>query len=352
MLDDIDHTSKVIFDVYDIDGSGTIEKEEFVKMLFNYPKGDIHKFYDEVTTDKGDLLGSSLEITQKRRGSVYNPNFMESVSNLREVIPSLGSHTYGDGIPSTADFVKKNSETKSKEVSRIVVNLDEDDIAMERRGSRGSEMSFHQAFNDSKMKDDSKLKDENSQNSAVLRNRQQTMTQKLRTNKFMPTSFSNQISVWADSIYEKYGNGNEMTLEGFRAWAINHRAFLFNFRKYFRYNIWKGFVNSKTNQFFLGYVHETPFLQEEIEIIKGLEKPVKKGYACLYVEFLMIFNHNSIFNAPARVLILKNLMITFDQPSATIEFAYKSDRYKPLKLRLAKESIWKFWKEMLEKYSR
>ena len=32
----------MLFQLYDLDGNGHIEKHEFLKMLFNYPHKDIH----------------------------------------------------------------------------------------------------------------------------------------------------------------------------------------------------------------------------------------------------------------------------------------------------------------------
>ena len=33
---------RMLFQLYDLDGNGHIEKHEFLKMLFNYPHKDIH----------------------------------------------------------------------------------------------------------------------------------------------------------------------------------------------------------------------------------------------------------------------------------------------------------------------
>lgn len=179
-----------------------------------------------------------------------------------------------------------------------------------------------------------------------------SISKKVKANKFLPTNFGNQIEVWADSVYNKYGEEDRLTFEGFNSWAQRHRQFIFNFRKYFRYNLWKAVVNAKTNQLFLHYALQTPFLQDNIEILQGLNVPIKSGYAALYVDFLFVWRNQNIYVLPARVLILKNIRITFEEHSNSIEFLVNSKKYKPLKIKLSKVSIWKFWKETLEKYSR
>lgn len=67
-------------------------------MLFNYPKSDISKFHDEIN-EKVDLPDTSD--LRKRRPSVYNPNVMESVADIRGYIGN--PLVFEKHIPSSID---------------------------------------------------------------------------------------------------------------------------------------------------------------------------------------------------------------------------------------------------------
>lgn len=184
------------------------------------------------------------------------------------------------------------------------------------------------------------------------RKRKMSIVKRVKTTKIIPTNFGNQIVIWAEAIYEKYGENNKLFFEGFKFWAQGHKQFIFNFRKYFRYNLWKAGVSKKTNQIFLNYIFHTPYLQDNVDILSGMQKIIKNGYAALYTDFLLVWKVEPISELPIRVLILKNIKITFDQKDNTIEFSHSSKKYKILKIKLSKISVWRFWKDTLEKYSR
>lgn len=309
-------------------------------MLFNYPKGDIYKFYDEVgdTAALPALPTASTDI-RSRRMSVYNPNLMESVANINTLVGDRNSFmsrarvAAGDGHPTSGD---------NSQISKYS-GEDGDGVRNSRRNSEYQNSSIAQGLNDSR----------SIPGGSARRNRRDSVARKVRANKVIPTNFQNKIGIWTDAIYERYGSDDQMNLQGFLSWAQRHQGFIMGFRKYFRYNLWKTVVNPKTNQAFLGYVTQTPVLQNQAEILAGVPNaPLKAGYAMLYADFLLVWPTDNYYALPSRVLILKNIRIQSDGTALTIEFSHESRRYRPLKLQLGRPAVWRFWKDTLEKYSR
>lgn len=75
---------KVIFNIYDTENKGYIEKEEFIKMLYNYPKADFNKFYDEVfEAERGNIKES------KNGDKGCRMQRFDSITNLKPLIINL-----------------------------------------------------------------------------------------------------------------------------------------------------------------------------------------------------------------------------------------------------------------------
>lgn len=334
--DNFEATARTIFSIYDVGNTNFIDREEFVKMLFNYPKGDIYKFYDEVS-DAAALpanTGPSMEL-RTRRHSVYNPFMMESVCNLGALVGDRNS------FMSRNTGMARDINAPSGDNSQISGQSGEDYPRSSRRGSEYYNSSIMGGSNEAQ-----------SVRGSTRNLRKESVSRKVRANKILPTNFQNKIGIWTDAIYEKYGEGNRLFFNGFLAWAQKHQAFIMGFRKYFRYNLWKRVVNPRTNQTFLSYVTQTPVLQHSADILLGLSAPIKNGYVMLYADFLLVWPTDNWLTLPARILILKNIRILSDGAALTIQFNHESKRYRPLKLGLSRPAVWRFWKDTLDKYSR
>lgn len=308
-------------------------------MLYNYPKSDIKKFYDEVVDAGGDVPLQSLDISNPRirRQSIYNPNLLESVANLGAVFGGFDNmrvKSYASRNQVPGDTQQDNSVMSSypdEQPSLYSRKNSEYNMSMEKEGN--ADVSRNQA--------------------SVKRRHRRSLAVKMRQNKILPTSFGNQIVIWADAIYNRYGKDGQLTFDGFSEWAQRHQDFILSFRKYFRYQLWRVITNPKTNQKFLGYVVQPPILQDNVEIQTGLnnKEPIH-GYAILYADFLLVWPNDDYYQLPQRVIILKNIKIVFSGDNFTVEFAHECKRYKPLRFGLKRPPVWKFWKDTLEKYSR
>lgn len=330
-------TSQTIFNIYDIDHKGYIAKEEFIKMLYNYPKSDIRKFYDEVVDAETNAPVQSLDSSnpRARRQSVYNPNLLESVANLGAVFGGI------DNMRVKSNTSRNMGQGDGQQDSSVLSSYPDEQSSIRSRKNSEYNMSI----------------DGNadlSRNMPSARRRPRgSLAIKMRQNKIFPTSFGNQIVIWADAIYNRYGSDGKLTFDGFSQWAQRHQDFILSFRKYFRYQLWRVITNPKTNQKFLGYAVQPPILQDRVEIQTGLNNshPIN-GYAILYADFLLIWPNDDFYQLPRRVIILKNIKIMFNGDNFSIEFAHECKRYKSLRLGLNRPPVWKFWKDTLEKYSR
>lgn len=312
-------------------------------MLFNYPKSDISKFYEEVSEPEKDRHFQDEVL--ERKMSVYNPNLMESVANLGTAFGGYERMQKSASINSRSISNWNKAGDNQVDASRGSDANPDDQLNISRKNSEA-----YNSFMNSEL--------ENSRNgmpssASKPRRHRDSIAKRVRNNKVIPTSFGNQISVWADAIYEKHGQGNKLMFDGFFEWASKHQPFIRGFRKYFRFQLWRRLVNEKTNQTFLSYVVQSPVLQDYVDIETGLPTgPNPRGYAMLYVDFLLVWNSDDYYVLPVRVIILKNIKITSNGDNFTIEFNHDSKKYKPLRIRLARPAVWKFWKETLERYSR
>lgn len=59
-----------------------------------------------------------------------------------------------------------------------------------------------------------------------------------RQKNLFPTSFSNQIKLIAEIIFNKYTDGNSMNQQQFKQWIVLHQNFLKTFDYCFRTELW------------------------------------------------------------------------------------------------------------------
>jgi hypothetical protein len=289
-------------------------------MLFNYPKSDIHKFYKELSHNGESHVVNASHMFE----SIAD---LRSISILNKPISRRGSNL-GELSRLNESYMRKES------INSVEWN----------RGSELVEMSLNSGLSEFQRID--------MNNGLVTEKQRMSRKKTLQMSKFMPTNLGNQIVLLTEKIYDKFGNDDQMSFEGFIEWAKHHEHFIYNFRKYLRYNLWKTVTSEKTNKLISGYTFLTPFLQEEVQISKGLSKATKNSYAALYLDFLVIWKTRDNEAEPSRVVILKSIAIEFNEVNQSIHFSSRNKKYKPLAVKLKEMATWKFWKYTLEKHSR
>lgn len=315
----------MVFKVYDLDHTGAISKEEFTKMLYNFPKEEIQKFFQKIFGE-GDAAGASKPINDRFQSELY-----ESIANFNYRFDP------NKGIDNDASISVANVESQSS--------------------SQHSISSTDRSTNDKKGKrSGTKLReDEDGPLAADLqplaRPRKNSYFEKLRRHKVLPTNVSNQIAIWCDSIYEQYGTGNKLYFKQFVEWASIHKNFIFTFARYFRYTMWKTLKNPITNKEYLGFHKMTPVLQEAIQIRFVHDTAFRPALACLYIEFLFLWFDRSR-NVPNEIKILRDVGITFQDETLEVHIAHYSPEYPNFTIRLARKAVYLYWREILTNYSR
>ena len=77
-----------MFDFFDISKSGFIEKSDFIKMLYNYPKKDILKILYKIETSKA-ISGKKVEKIESLKMTSQRQIGLPSSINIRKDLKSL-----------------------------------------------------------------------------------------------------------------------------------------------------------------------------------------------------------------------------------------------------------------------
>lgn len=290
-------------------------------MLYNFPKEEILKFYSKIFGDT-EAAGQGKQAQGNFCSELY-----ESIANF--------------------NYKYDPNHLDDGDVSDTSHNVLEEGHSVNRSG----EMGVHSATNPRLPNPDIPAGIRSNDSLNPRRRRKKSMVEKLLRHKVMPTNVSNQISIWCDSIYDEYGQGDKLYFNEFVKWASIHKNFIFTFARYFRYTMWKTEKNPLTNREFLGFHKMTPVLQEDFQIKFSNEKQFRSALGCLYIEFLFIWYERSR-TVPNKIKILRDVGITFDDQNMELQIAHFSSEYHNFTIRLSRRPVYQYWKEILTNYSR
>ena len=322
--------AKTIFKLYDIENVGYIQKADFVKMLYNYPKEELSKFHEEVfetvQNPNESRQYSALNVTYRA------PELFDSHANLNTIVRNFAadnanhSTTLPPGqpnnnlqVPPTNDSPFNAPRRRSEQVSNSI------DFSYVDGSKIGNSFT-----------DAGRLKNPHKR--------------RLTANKLVPTNVGNKIILWTDAIYERHGNGDKLTYDGFQQWIEKHPAFLKSFSRYFRPQLWLAYNDPTTNQRLLGYRRIRPALESPGQV--QLRKHGRKRHCIfsLYGEFLLVMHKQKL--VPTCVVILKGVDITFDAQKLTISVSRGPKAGSVLNFIFASNGDFEHWRKTLETYSR
>lgn len=279
-----------IFKVYDIENKGYIKKTDFIRLLYNYPDGNIFELIREVDNkDKKKELNQTSGTDKKKEQS----------------------------------YQRKSERHVEFEASLI----SKDDI-----------MNYSQMV-DNRAKSQYDLKKEG-------------RTLGLTAQPFYntPTTVNNKIKWTADIIFERYGKNGVFMFEDFNQWMKMHKNFLNNFKNWFKPDIWMSYRDEQTNQELLGFYKKKPLLEGPVKLqkFKGMTK--KKSYARLYGNILMFFKSKQEL-LPHRTIILKLLEIGFNDKKQKILIEHPCKRYNDVKVIIKDKQVYERWKQLFHEFT-
>ena len=249
----IDERIQVMFDFFDISKTGFIEKDDFIKMLYNYPKKDILKMLYKIEKSK--------TLSDKKLKKV--PSI--EMSSQREV-----------GLHSTTN-IRKNLQS---------VNIEDMRVLSKARIKSGVP------------------------NSARPVKPQST---EFKHGKKYYTTMNHSIKFIADLVYEEVGQGefhHQMSFENFKFWVKTNDGILSTFDKWLRKKAWTVDPFSGTFLYRQNTDQMGQYMRVNMRTKKDLLKLYKKSFVELYNELLFIYKDSS-GKELIRVVILKNLDIEY-----------------------------------------
>ena len=282
-----------MFDFFDISKSGFIEKQDFIKMLYNYSKRDILKILYRIETSKS--------ITGKK---ISKASSIE-LKTHREV-----------GLHSSRNIHK---DLKSLNIEKI------------------------------KMLSKARLQSKKLVSSRKLR----PQSMEIKFGKQYYTTMNHSIKYIADLVYQEVGEGefkHRMSFKTFEAWIKNNNGILETFDKWLRKEVWSFDKMKASFQYRSENAIIGDYMRVNMRTKKELFKMYTKNFVELYNEILFIYKDSS-GKELIRLIILNNMEIKFIEKELKIKIVYaESQRYKNLTMILsAKELFWK-WKKNLEPF--
>ena len=294
---------EMLFNFFDISRSGFIEKEEFIKMLYNYPKLDIMKFLGQI--DSASMEGS--------------PSY-EMLEELEKGSPS--DRAIKNQFFSLADF--KNGLKSARNIS--IVNLGNVEASPRKKN-----------------------------NSLKLPHKKNLP----RSAQFKPykkyyTTMNNTIKYIAEVVYAEIGEGearNQMSLDNFYQWISINEGILSTFDKWLRKSLWSQPMNEGPTY------RVTPNLKQSYAKVNLKAKAKKVGLKMYNRNFVELYNglifiyKDSSGEDLKKVILLKTLDITFHENEKKIK-VFHPECKKYVNLTMVFESGAEFlkWKVALTPY--
>ena len=158
---DFEEICEIVFKVYDLGSTGYISKEEFTKMLYNFPKEEISKFYAKI-------FGHTEEESPIAINNQFQSEIFESIANFNFKL---------DGN------VLDQSLTRKKGYGIVIEESEDSSPMIEIRSRKNSRVD--------ELPELAKTRTKRRKNSLV---------EDVRKKKFAPSNVGNLIAVWCDSI--------------------------------------------------------------------------------------------------------------------------------------------------------
>lgn len=282
-----------MFDFFDISRTGFIEKEDFIKMLYNYQKRDILRILYKIETSR-KLVGKKIS----KRASI-------ELTSHRKI-----------GLPSTKDIHK---ELKSLNLEQMKLLSKEKLASKQKLSSR-------------------KLRPQSTE---------------FKYGKQYYTTMNHTIKYIADLVYNEFGEGefaHRLSNMSFKTWVKNNDGILETFDKWLRKEVWTKELETGQLQYRSHPTVIGDYMKVNRRSPKKLLKLYQKNFVELFNEILLIYK-NSSSNDLLRVVILNNLDIVFIEKELKIKIKFpECDRYR--KVTLVFDSVQKFsrWKQYLEPF--
>lgn len=284
-----------MFDFFDISKTGFIEKDDFIKMLYNYPKKDILKMLYKIEKSK--------TLSNKKLKKV--PSI--EMSSQREV-----------GLHSTTN-IRKNLQS---------VNIEDMRVLSKARIKSGVP------------------------NSARPVKPQST---EFKHGKKYYTTMNHSIKFIADLVYEEVGQGefhHQMSFENFKFWVKTNDGILSTFDKWLRKKAWTVDPFSGTFLYRQNTDQMGQYMRVNMRTKKDLLKLYKKSFVELYNELLFIYKDSS-GKELIRVVILKNLDIEYIKCELKIKMLFpECSRYQNVTLVADSGEVFEEWKRRFDPFLR
>jgi hypothetical protein len=284
-----------MFDFFDISKTGFIEKEDFIKMLYNYPKKDILKMIYKIETSKMNKhknlkKASSIEMKNLRANNI------QSSKNIQKTLKSMN-----------IDDMRTLSKARIK--SKVCVSS---------RQIRPQSTEFNYG-------------------------------------KKFYTTMNHSIKYIADLVYEDVGQGHmnhQMSFNSFRDWVKTNDGILITFDKWLRKKAWTVDMMSGNFLYRQNGLISGEYMKVNMRTKKELLKLYKRNFVELYNEILFIYKDSS-GKELVRLVILKNLEIEFIKMELKIKIVFpECSRYKNITLVVESHEVFNKWKQMLSPFLR
>jgi hypothetical protein len=282
-----------MFDFFDISKTGFIEKEDFIKMLYNYSKRDILRILYKIETSKS-IAGKKISKTASIEMSSQREIGLQSSKNIHKELKSLN-------IEEMKKFSKARLQSRKLESSRKIKH-------------QSMEIKFGKQYH---------------------------------------TTMNHSIKFIADLVYQEIGQGEgkeQMSYKSFEHWVKTNNGILETFDKWLRKEFWtfdkmKGCLQYRSDELVIG-----DYMKVNMRTKKEILKIYKKNFVELYNEILIIYKDSS-GKELVRIIILNNMEIKFIENELKIKLMFpESARYKNVTLVLSSKELFFKWKKNLEPF--
>jgi Ca2+-binding EF-hand superfamily protein/tRNA A-37 threonylcarbamoyl transferase component Bud32 len=392
---------KFLFEMYDLDEDGFIEKKEMCMMLYNYPKNYIKNITEEGAPDKGEKLqglkdGQYESISGTEGYEMPKSNRSQNLSNANSVVDLTSTNRAWDvnldDIPTEShgiDNIAIERDIKKNQVYHLSVkngggvnytapdrigngpkqSIDMNGHQMDSLGYLKSPKmtasptpstralagmglpngSRYMQKNPSIAPEEKKIESSIRNNPLIKRGREESL--------LLATSVNNRVKEYASFLFKTYEGANargKISYDEFKDWLKNHPIILKIFNESFHQELWASVEASKNKVTPpLRYTTKKPEIQGVLFKKGKVSKMWKARYFQLVDHFLFYFESKTDRNLPKKVFFLDGVSIesTKDVKSTGkygFRISFKTDSYENHVLYCSTEKEYKDWMSFLQ----
>lgn len=289
-----------LFRIHDTKEQNFIEKQDLIKLLYNYPDRDVFRLVRETGEYRTFLQKTSTDCNLRNGVELKGSETMDRVQNIEKrksefQINIDSSMIHEDNIMNLTEMVNQKSIDNYK--------------------SRGKTLGLTaQPFN------------------------------------IQPTTIDNKIKFIADLIFKRYGKNGRFEYPEFCQWIKLHKDFLNSFRQWFRLDIWLEYYDEITDRHLLSFHKKKPDVEGNVRTQHFNTYKKHKAYGRLYHDFFMLFYHEAD-TVPYKVIILKLLEVSFNLKKRKILIEHECPSYERIKILLPDEFTFAVWKKVFEEFT-